>query len=172
MFIWDLSHFFASLSWPVTRKWLIFRVWFRFWGPAFFQFPIGLPIFTFIFVLDFFGKTPYLRTSVVPVLLRILRGQKKISYGKTVANLISIKGYFMAGENVSCKSREKSKLLHLFSFIRKQVFEKKTLQWSLIFQRRNEHCNVIEVIPFYKKMFVCVRACSRARACVMFFPVM
>ena len=79
--IWDLDHFLVSLFWPVTWKRLIFQVWFRFWGPIFFQFPIRLPIH-FFWIVPFFGKTTYLALSVGFILLRILHGQKKICFGK------------------------------------------------------------------------------------------
>ena len=52
----------------------------------FFQFPIGLPIHFFCFG-PFFGKTPYLSTSVVPVLLRIYAVRRRFVLEKTVASV-------------------------------------------------------------------------------------
>ena len=51
----DLGHFLVSFIWPATWKWLIFEVWFWFWGPIFFQFPECL--FTF-FGFDLLLKKP------------------------------------------------------------------------------------------------------------------
>ena len=51
----------------------------------YFQFPIGLPTHFFCFG-TFFGKTPYLSTSVVPVLLRIYGVRIRFVLEKTVAS--------------------------------------------------------------------------------------
>ena len=56
--IQDLGPFLESSFWPITRKRLFFSVYFRFWGPIIFQFPIRWPIHLFFWG----GGWPFLKT--------------------------------------------------------------------------------------------------------------
>ena len=61
----DLGPFLESPFWPVTRKQLMFEIWFRFWAAILFQFPIGWPIH-FFGGLRFFENFPYYCNSFAP----------------------------------------------------------------------------------------------------------
>ena len=76
--IQDLGPFLESPFWPVTRKRLIFEIWFRFWAPFFFNFlSDGL-----FWGLRFFENFSYYCNSFTPFFW-IWRGQKKyICFGK------------------------------------------------------------------------------------------
>ena len=78
--IQDLGPFLESPFLPITRKRLIFEIWFWSWAPIFFQFPIRWPIH-FLGGLNLFENFPYYCNSVPPFFW-IWRGQKNLCFGK------------------------------------------------------------------------------------------
>ena len=88
--IQDLGPFLESSFWHITRKRLFFSVYFRFWGPIIFQFPIRWPIHFFGGV-DLFWKLFLLLEFILPVLLWVWRGQKKyISFEKRLTTMTTL----------------------------------------------------------------------------------
>ena len=63
--IQDLGPFLESSFWPITRKRLFFSVYFRYWGPIIFQFPIRWPMH-FFGGLNFFENFSYYWNSFSP----------------------------------------------------------------------------------------------------------
>ena len=86
--IQDLSPFLESSFWPITRKRLFFSVYFRYWGPIIFQFPIRWP-------MHFFwggGGWPFLKTFPIIGIhsprspLSLTRSEEIYLFWKTVDN--------------------------------------------------------------------------------------
>ena len=85
--IQDLGPFLESPFLPITRKRLIFEIWFRSWAPIFFQFPIRWPIH-FFGGLTFFENFPYYCNSVPPFFW-IWRGQANLCFGKKTLLIVN-----------------------------------------------------------------------------------
>ena len=74
--------------WPITRKRLIFEIWFRSWAPIFFNY-LSDGLFTFLGV-EFFWKLSLLLQFSHPVLLNLTRPEELFVLEKTLLILISI----------------------------------------------------------------------------------
>ena len=100
--IQDLGPFLESPFLPITRKRLIFEIWFRYWAPIFFQFPIRWP-FQFFGGLNFFENFPYYCNSVSPFFW-IWRGQKNLCFGKKPLLIVNFTFASCGGLNDGCRN--------------------------------------------------------------------